>query len=312
MATSIVDGLDPSGIMWIASSGGHIRQAVHWSQTLGVERKGIWVVSGTPQTRNLLDGYRAYFLNQVRSREVFAPLRFLWGLLRITPWQEVHTIISTGASVAATSLLFFSVFTKKRVIFIESLTRIRRPSLSGRIVASLPRIELYSPHSTFGRPWVHINPELTIAPRRPRKRKDHNSELQLLVLTGTTGKPVAKLERLLAAISHPGDKMIVQGHLAATNGPSVKRAEHLSRKEIKEAIDWADVVLCHAGVGTVLDCLERGVKPIVIPREAGRREHVDDHQSEFAVWLSQNGLAFTLDSIGFDRDRILRIAGGGT
>ena len=38
----------------------------------------------------------------------------------------------------------------------------------------------------------------------------------------------------------------------------------------------ADVVISHAGVGSALTALRCGKRPILVPREAARGEHVDD------------------------------------
>jgi UDP-N-acetylglucosamine transferase subunit ALG13 len=58
---------------------------------------------------------------------------------------------------------------------------------------------------------------------------------------------------------------------------------------MRERIDWADVVVCHAGVGITLNCLEAGKSPVIVPREGP--EHVDEHQTEFADAMSRGGLA---------------------
>ncbi len=44
----------------------------------------------------------------------------------------------------------------------------------------------------------------------------------------------------------------------------------------------ADILVSHAGVGTTLLAFSLGKVPILFPRQAKYREHVDDHQREFA------------------------------
>lgn len=43
----------------------------------------------------------------------------------------------------------------------------------------------------------------------------------------------------------------------------------------------ADLVISHAGIGSFLMCLQYEKIPILFPRQAALKEHIDDHQSEF-------------------------------
>jgi UDP-N-acetylglucosamine transferase subunit ALG13 len=52
----------------------------------------------------------------------------------------------------------------------------------------------------------------------------------------------------------------------------------------------ARVVVCHAGVGTILTALANGRRPIVVPRLARHGEAVDDHQVALARRLADVGL----------------------
>jgi UDP-N-acetylglucosamine transferase subunit ALG13 len=51
----------------------------------------------------------------------------------------------------------------------------------------------------------------------------------------------------------------------------------------------ADVVVTHAGVGSVLCAREAGHVPVVVPRLHRYDEHVDDHQLELVAALGANG-----------------------
>ncbi len=56
-----------------------------------------------------------------------------------------------------------------------------------------------------------------------------------------------------------------------------------------EAVKKAELVITHAGVGSVLLCLQAGQQPLVVPREGDRGEHVDNHQLEFAEVMEAAG-----------------------
>ena len=70
----------------------------------------------------------------------------------------------------------------------------------------------------------------------------------------------------------------------------------------------ADVVITHAGVGTILQLLDLGVFPLVAPRLAVHREHVDDHQMQIARELDRFGLATVARAAELDRDSIASAA----
>jgi UDP-N-acetylglucosamine transferase subunit ALG13 len=60
----------------------------------------------------------------------------------------------------------------------------------------------------------------------------------------------------------------------------------LSPKEFSNAISNSDLVITHAGVGTIMMALKQSKPVIVAPRLKKYNEHVDDHQVEIAQQLS--------------------------
>lgn len=63
----------------------------------------------------------------------------------------------------------------------------------------------------------------------------------------------------------------------------------VSDEEFKRMIDEADLIISHAGTGTVISCIKKGKKVIVFPRRAKYDEHYDDHQLELAdLFARQN------------------------
>lgn len=56
---------------------------------------------------------------------------------------------------------------------------------------------------------------------------------------------------------------------------------------IQEYIDKADVVVCHAGAGSIFRLLQAGLVPLVVPNT----ERQDKHQLEIARWLERKRYA---------------------
>lgn len=63
--------------------------------------------------------------------------------------------------------------------------------------------------------------------------------------------------------------------------------------DIGSAFLAADVIVCHAGAGTVFSLLEAGVVPIVVANLVRR----DKHQTELSDWLARRRYAVVSESV---------------
>jgi UDP-N-acetylglucosamine transferase subunit ALG13 len=71
---------------------------------------------------------------------------------------------------------------------------------------------------------------------------------------------------------------------------------YMSSDEFDTSCADADVVITHAGVGTILALLEMGICPVVVPRRRDRHEHVDDHQLQISAHVAEAGVAIVRES----------------
>ena len=62
----------------------------------------------------------------------------------------------------------------------------------------------------------------------------------------------------------------------------------MSPSECRELIQAADVVVAHAGMGTILAALELGTPVLIMPRQAALGEHRNDHQLATARWFAKD------------------------
>ena len=60
----------------------------------------------------------------------------------------------------------------------------------------------------------------------------------------------------------------------------IRVVDFLSSNEYKTKLGWCDIVIAHAGMGTIIQCLELNKKLIVVPRLARFSEHRNDHQTD--------------------------------
>ncbi|MEZ5342926.1 MAG: glycosyltransferase [Acidimicrobiales bacterium] len=119
----------------------------------------------------------------------------------------------------------------------------------------------------------------------------------IVVSVGTDHHPFDRLVTMMDswALTHPGDSVIIQygTAMAPTTATGHKLIPH---PELCDLFGRADVVICHGGPSTVMDARMAGKKPLVLPRDPARGEHVDGHQIRFAKHIDRHGLARTLNS----------------
>jgi UDP-N-acetylglucosamine transferase subunit ALG13 len=108
----------------------------------------------------------------------------------------------------------------------------------------------------------------------------------IFATVGTHGQPFT---RFLDALAGLDDDVVVQyGHNSPPAG--VREAVAFMPFDVlNEHMRKADVVVTHAGVGSVLCAREAGHVPVVVPRLHRYDEHVDDHQLELVAALGADG-----------------------
>ena len=69
----------------------------------------------------------------------------------------------------------------------------------------------------------------------------------------------------------------------------IESSAFISPKEFRQRTEEADVVVAHAGMGTIITALELGKPVLVMPRLASLREHRNDHQLASARAFLKHG-----------------------
>lgn len=101
--------------------------------------------------------------------------------------------------------------------------------------------------------------------------------------------------RLAPALPQPVTVQFGSSTFASTACQSV---DFLNMESFAAQVRDADLLIIHAGAGTVIDALHAGKVPVVVPRRACYGEHVDDHQLEFARTLATAGKVVVLEDMG--------------
>jgi UDP-N-acetylglucosamine transferase subunit ALG13 len=132
----------------------------------------------------------------------------------------------------------------------------------------------------------------------------------------TVGNALVPFDRLLGWVDAGLAALDVPVTGVCQHGPSRVRPrgleprESLPRDAFEAEMERADVVVCHAGVGTLWSAIRCGHRPIVAARLASFGEIVNDHQLEIVDVLARRGRIVPVDGEAATRDALARFARG--
>jgi UDP-N-acetylglucosamine--N-acetylmuramyl-(pentapeptide) pyrophosphoryl-undecaprenol N-acetylglucosamine transferase len=120
----------------------------------------------------------------------------------------------------------------------------------------------------------------------------------ILLSLGTHQQPFSRALDLVEPLAIGGEYLVIQHGSTPPRlaMPNTTWVEFMPFDDVVETMDKADSVVCHAGVGTIMTALQAGHTPVVIPRQASRDEHVDDHQLDIATRFAERRLIRCLTS----------------
>ena len=122
----------------------------------------------------------------------------------------------------------------------------------------------------------------------------------IFVTLGTQDKP---FPRLLEAVQKQIDngnitreeKIIVQAGCTKFKSKDMEIKHYMSIKKFEQLIDEADLIISHAGVGTILTALNKNKKIIAAARLKEYGEHVNDHQLQILENFRDEGYLLALE-----------------
>ena len=278
-----------SGALLVASPGGHIDELFEFASRIAdIGEDRSWITAATPQTQGLLADQEVHWVPPVASRQFGRALMSSARAVDLVRRLRPDIVISTGAALAVP---YLTVARAHRVEthYIESATRLEGPSLSGRLIGRLPGVGLH--HQGFRTPvrgWEPVGSVFDAYAPGPLTEREVRRAVLIL---GTERYPFPRALDLVVQSCRPGIEVLLQTGHTPTFSMSNRCRQWVPGDELMTAVRQADVVITHAGVGSVLSALRAGKHPVVIPRLAALGEHVDDHQLELASLLQERGLA---------------------
>jgi UDP-N-acetylglucosamine--N-acetylmuramyl-(pentapeptide) pyrophosphoryl-undecaprenol N-acetylglucosamine transferase len=282
----------------VASSGGHLKELHHLKDRVeGIEPPFSWVTFDTPQARSLLAGEEVDWVPFVGGRDPVNVGRNLAHARRIFKRRQPQVVLSTGSAVA---LAYFAYGRAKGIPchFVESAARIDGPSLSGKIMTRIPRVNLYTQYKSWAYDrWPYRGSVFDTFAGEERPEGQPERLDKVVVTLGTyRGYDFSRLVERLIEVLPPETEVLWQTGDTDVSRFGIKGHEAIPEADLSQAMQEADAVVAHAGVGTALAAFEVGVCPLLIPRRYALKEHVDDHQIQIADELVKRDLALSIDA----------------
>jgi UDP-N-acetylglucosamine:LPS N-acetylglucosamine transferase len=124
---------DRADLLLVCSTGGHLLQLVALRDSWSPFTR-VWVTFDKSDARSLLADERVVFAYGPTNRSIKNLLRNLWVARRVLASVRPKVLVTTGAGVAV-PFAWIARLRGTRVVYVESLARVERPSLSYRLIA---------------------------------------------------------------------------------------------------------------------------------------------------------------------------------
>lgn len=279
----------------VVSAGGHLFEAMLLRQRLRLSLDTIYITHRNPQTQSLLKDLNHIFIPRIDSRDLKGAIAAMPRIVKILRKLDIDLILSTGAAPAVSCVPAHFILCKPFFYF-ESLTRVIRPSLTGRILELFPSIQKFSSNSNdFGSKWKAAPNLLEVY--KVRQRQGQSRSLRILVTMGTISN--YRFDRLVEEvlrIVEEGD--VIHWQLGCTTRNDLPGVSHqtIPSNELIKLAKSSDIVISHCGIGTILELLSHGIRPLVMPRNMKFGEHVDNHQLEASKSFEELNLISVINS----------------
>lgn len=114
------------------------------------------------------------------------------------------------------------------------------------------------------------------------------SQTPIIFVTVGTGN-VYGFERLIRKMDEIAEELddIVVMQIGCTNyePKNAKYFRFISKKDMDRFYATSKVVVCHAGIGSIISVMKFNKPAILVPRKRVLNEHIDDHQAEIAKFM---------------------------
>jgi UDP-N-acetylglucosamine transferase subunit ALG13 len=282
--------------LFLSSSGGHFSELIYIAREFEASDKSqIVTFEGADTLISKLE-FKINYLPYVAPRRIFPLIKMLPRLNRILRQGSFDYIASTGAAIAVIGYILAKV-SRLPFYYVESIARQTSLSLTTKLLKLMGLRNFFVqseglavkgatliPHPIHS--FTSIKQEIPSCP----------NSFRIFVALGTIKdyKFTRAIDQVMRLIDEQDTVNWQLGFTKYDNLPG-KSFVDLEREQFLHLIKSSDIVICHAGIGILIDCFRAGKKPLVIPRRGNYQEHVDDHQVEIMNFLLAKNLVLDLE-----------------
>jgi UDP-N-acetylglucosamine transferase subunit ALG13 len=286
-----------------ASGGGHFRQLLDL-EPLWSRYPHFLVTEDTVLGRSLarskdIEFVPHFALGQRRLGKGLAMLsaaaRSAWRSLKIILRRRPDVVITTGAG-SQVFVIAWARLIGAKVILIDSFARFHAPSKFARIAGPLANLRITQ--SQFAA--ENWRDSRAFDPLQTKPASAVGKERLLFATVGAI-LPLHRLERAIVELKAAGkipEEVILQvgnSDLPRPVIPGLTIVESLPFDELQALLKRADLVVCHAGTGSIITALAQCCGVVAMPRRVETGDSYDDHQSEIAEVFAKRGLIQVAD-----------------
>jgi UDP-N-acetylglucosamine transferase subunit ALG13 len=246
------------------------------------------------------------YVPEILPRDVGALVRTLRPAVRVLRSRRYRDVVGSGSISLA--FLPLAPLLGLRGHFIECATRTDGPSITGRALAAVPGVRVYTQHAAWaGRRWLYRGSVFDNYEPGPPVEGDVRLK-RIVVTVGMNPFPFRRLFEHLVGLLPADAEVVWQAGFTDTTGLPIDAHDTLPPHELDEAIRRADVVIAHAGTGSALQALDNGKVPVLVSRRAALGEQTDEHQPLLAAELDARGLCVPAEVEELTLDKLLEAA----
>ena len=132
----------------------------------------------------------------------------------------------------------------------------------------------------------------------------------ILVLLGTQNNSFHRLLEEAEKNIDDGtikDEVIVQAGYTKYKSRKMRVIGLMSKKQLDEFQDEADLIITHGGVGSIITSLKKDKKVIAVPRMHEYGEHVNNHQIDIVKNFDQDGYLIGIEKVEDLKQALIKI-----
>ena len=103
---------------------------------------------------------------------------------------------------------------------------------------------------------------------------------------------IREMDRIAGKVD---EKVVMQIGFTGYEPKNCDYFRFMPRNEIEELYAGAKVVVCHAGIGSILTAMKYNKPLVIVPRAKRYGEHIDDHQLDIAREMENRGITVVYD-----------------